>query len=119
MDWKLWERQWFEKWSAELHFHISLAADVHNFVARVATNDQIVDAQPTRTLSLERFLIRRLGEEYRAVDLLAVSGHGFQAMSAFLKKPVISRFMRQMTFLPQKAILTRLLEWVLRVTVMG
>jgi hypothetical protein len=31
---------------------------------------------------LERFLIRRLGDEYRAVDLLAVSGHGFQAMSA-------------------------------------
>ncbi len=31
---------------------------------------------------MERYFIRRLGEEYRAVDLLAVNGHGFQTMSA-------------------------------------
>jgi hypothetical protein len=48
MDWKLWERQWFEKWSAELQFHVSLVADVHDFVARVATDDQIVDAKQTQ-----------------------------------------------------------------------
>src|SRR6185295_14291395 len=82
VNWKLWERGWYEKWSAELQFHASLAEDVHNFVGHVATHHQIVNAEPTRTLSLERYLIRRLGDEYRSVDLLSVSGHGFQAMSA-------------------------------------
>lgn len=82
MKWNVWERQWNEKWSAELQTHISLASDVHDFVERVATHDHIIHAEPTPTRSLERSLIRRLGEEYRAVDLLAINGHGFQTMSA-------------------------------------
>jgi hypothetical protein len=82
MNWKLWEHQWYEKWSAELQAHVSIAADVHDFVRHVATHDQIVHAERTATRSLERLFIRRLGDEYRAVDLLAINGHGFQAMSA-------------------------------------
>jgi hypothetical protein len=82
MDWIHWERDWYAKSSEELEDHISLAAEVHDFVERIATHDQIVTAKLTETRSLERHLLRRLGEEYRSVDLLAVCGHGFQAMSA-------------------------------------
>jgi len=82
MDWEHWERDWHAKSSDELKNHISLAAQVHDFVEHVATHDQIVTPKPTETRALERLLLRRLGEEYRSVDLLAVCGHGFQAMSA-------------------------------------
>jgi len=82
MDWTSWESDWYAKSSVELENHISLAAEVHDFVERIATHEQIVTPKPTETRALERLLLRRLGEEYRSVDLLAVCGHGFQAMSA-------------------------------------
>jgi hypothetical protein len=82
MDWTLLERDWYAKSSAELQDHISLAIEVHDFVEHVATHVQIVTPKLSETRSLERNLLRRLGEEYRSVDLLARHGHGFQAMSA-------------------------------------
>lgn len=82
MDWAHWEQNWFAKSSRELENHVSLATEVHDFVERIATHDKIVIPKLTEARSLERHLLRRLGEEYRSVDLLSVSGHGFQAMSA-------------------------------------
>lgn len=82
MDWTRWEHDWYAKSAEQLKNHISLSSEVHDFVEHVATHDQIVTPKPTETRSLERLLLRRLGEEYRSVDLLAVCGHGFQAMSA-------------------------------------
>src|ERR1041384_1860124 len=82
MDWTRWEQEWYAESSEVLENYISLAAEVHDFVEYIATHDHIVTAKPTETRSLERLLLRRLGEEYRSVDLLAVCGHGFQAMSA-------------------------------------
>ncbi len=82
MDWTHWERDWYAKSSGELETYVSLAAEVHDFVERIATHDQIVTPKLTETRSLERHLLRRLGEEYRSVDLLAICGHGFQSMSA-------------------------------------
>jgi hypothetical protein len=82
MDWTHWERDWYAKSSEQLQNHISLAAKVHDFVEYVATHDHVVTPKTTETRTLERILLRRLGEEYRSVDLLAVHGHGFQAMSA-------------------------------------
>ena len=81
MDWKLWEQQWYPKASTQLEDYVSLAMEVHGRIEQVATHDGIVGPKPTPTRSLERHLMRRLGEEYRAVDLLARSGHGFQTMS--------------------------------------
>lgn len=82
MNWTHWEHDWYAKSSKQLQSHIFLAAEVHDFVEYIAKHDQIVTTNATETRSLERLLLRRLGEEYRSVDLLAVCGHGFQAMSA-------------------------------------
>jgi hypothetical protein len=81
MDWTRWEHQWYERSAQHLTSHLSLALDMHNFIEQVATDDQIVNVEMTEARKLERNLLRRLGEEYRAVDMLATNGHGFQAMS--------------------------------------
>ena len=82
MDWTRWEHNWYEQSSEQLRDHVSLAIEVHDFVELVAKHDQIVNSKRTQTRDLERGLMRRLGEEYRSVDLLATNGHGFQAMSS-------------------------------------
>lgn len=82
MDWKRWENNWFHKSSDQLVDQLSLAQDVHDFIEYVATLDQIINVELTESRKLERNLMRRLGEEYRAVELLATNGHGFQAMSS-------------------------------------
>lgn len=82
MDWTRWESDWYANSSGHLQEHVSLAAEVHNFVEYVATHQQIVSPGLSEARFLERLLLRRLGEEYRAVDMLTESGHGFQAMSA-------------------------------------
>jgi hypothetical protein len=82
MDWVHWEHDWHEQSAEQLREHVSLAMAVHDFIEKIAINDQIVTASLTQTRALERNLMRRLGEEYRSVDLLATNGHGFQAMSA-------------------------------------
>jgi hypothetical protein len=76
-----WEHHWYEKAAHHLTSHVSLALDMHNFIEQVATDDQIVNVKMTDARKLERNLLRRLGEEYRAVDVLATNGHTFQAMS--------------------------------------
>lgn len=81
MDWNSWEHNWRDEWAPKLTNHVALASDVHDFIGQVATHDQIVNARLTETLALERHLLRRLGEEYRSIDLLATNGHGLQAMS--------------------------------------
>jgi hypothetical protein len=82
MDWNHWERNWYETTSEHLKSHVALAKDVHDFVEHIAAHEQIILPQPTESRSVERVLLRRLGEEYRSLELLAVRGHGFQAMSA-------------------------------------
>jgi hypothetical protein len=82
MDWTLWEHNWREQSSEQLGDHVSLAMAVHDYIEKVATHDQIVNATLTQTRAVERNLMRRMGEEYRSVDLLATNGHGFQAMSS-------------------------------------
>jgi hypothetical protein len=82
MDWLRWEHDWYDKSADQLTDHVSLALDVHDFIESVATLDQIINAELSESRKLERNLMRRLGEEYRAVDLLATNGHGFQAMSS-------------------------------------
>jgi len=82
MNWNHWEQNWYEKTSEHLMSHVALAKEVHDFVEHVATHEQIMLPPTTESRSVERILLRRLGEEYRSLELLAVRGHGFQAMSA-------------------------------------
>ncbi|MBA4157441.1 MAG: hypothetical protein H0X65_08190 [Gemmatimonadetes bacterium] len=82
MDWPRWEQTWYAESSRHLQPHISLATDVHDFVEFIATHEQVVMPERTHARFVERLLLRRLGEEYRTVELLAVAGHGFQAMTA-------------------------------------
>jgi hypothetical protein len=81
MNWTRREHHWYERAAPHLTSHVSLALDIHNFIEQVATDDQIVNIEMTEARKLERNLLRRLGEEYRAVGVLATNGHGFQAMS--------------------------------------
>lgn len=48
----------------------------------IATHPEFVNKKPSKQLTVERVLTRRLGEELRAVELLARAGHGLQAISA-------------------------------------
>jgi hypothetical protein len=51
-------------------------------VADVARHPEIEGAPHSEQLGAERLLLRRLGEELRGVELLAINGHGYQAASA-------------------------------------
>src|SRR5687767_9790679 len=81
MTWEQWESKWHNEFLPELRQYLLLAGEVEDFVEHIATHDQIVFPTVTEARFLERLLLRRLGEEYRTVHLLAKFGHGVQAMS--------------------------------------
>src|SRR5262249_38886437 len=57
-------------------------SQTHELVASIATNPQITQHTSTPRVIVERLLLRRLGEELRAVELLAERGHGYQDISS-------------------------------------
>ena len=51
-------------------------------IAKLATHGDIVETPVSEVLGVSRLLLRRLGEELRAVEILAIGGHGFQSAAA-------------------------------------
>jgi hypothetical protein len=76
------EEQWRNLHLATLTPLLNITREVHQFVADVATNPELTQVQPSARLTVERLLLRRLGEELRAVEILVERGHGFQAISS-------------------------------------
>ncbi|MCC9609371.1 hypothetical protein LOC68_05545 [Blastopirellula sp. JC732] len=79
--WEPVEAQWRSQNLDELSPLLDVIADTHQLVADIAQHPEIVKATPSTSLNIERLLLRRLGEELRAVELLACNGHGFQSVS--------------------------------------
>ena len=75
------EAQWRQKYRPALEPLLTLTAQTHELFADVATHRVVTDASPSEQKTVERVLLRRLGEELRAVELLAENGHGFQAVT--------------------------------------
>ena len=73
------EAQWKQNHDTALERLLSLTAETHQLFADVATDEAITHAPRSNQNTVERVLLRRLGEELRAVELLAETGHGFQA----------------------------------------
>jgi hypothetical protein len=76
------EEQWQERNLPLLREHLDCASRAHAWIARLATHEDIVRTPVSEMLGVSRLLLRRLGEELRAVEILALSGHGFQAATA-------------------------------------
>src|SRR5690349_17914107 len=80
--WEAVEQQWQERFLGQLEPLLAVTRDAHAFVADVARHPEIEGAPHSEQLGAERLLLRRLGEELRGVELLAMNGHGYQAASA-------------------------------------
>jgi hypothetical protein len=80
--WEPVEREWRERFDKELQPLLDLTADAHAFVATLAQHPDLVAGEESDQLVVQRLLLRRLGEELRGVELLALNGHGYQAISA-------------------------------------
>lgn len=76
------EKQWSDGNSAALEPFSNVCAQTHEFVAEIAQHPDFTDRPPSKLVVTQRLLLRRLGEELRGVELLALNGHGFQAISA-------------------------------------
>lgn len=73
------EEQWQSKNLESLRAHLACTCRTHGWIARLATHGDIVKPSEDEILGVSRLLLRRLGEELRAVEILALGGHGFQA----------------------------------------
>lgn len=80
--WEGVERQWQDQCLGSLEPLLVVIRDAHVFVADVAQHREIQESPHSEQLRVERLLLRRLGEELRGVELLAINGHGYQAASA-------------------------------------
>lgn len=76
------EKQWLAQHASELDEAQRVCSLVHEFVAWLATHAEFAKRPPSAAVTVQRLLVRRLGEELRAVEVLAIHGHGFQAISA-------------------------------------
>lgn len=80
--WSTIEKQWSDENSDALQPFLNVCAQTHEFVAEVAQLPDFTHRPPSKMVVTQRLLLRRLGEELRGVELLAINGHGFQAISA-------------------------------------
>lgn len=80
--WSPVEQQWRDEYLESLQPHLKLTAKIHEWLAKIAMHQDIVNGDCSTPLNVSRILLRRLGEEMRAVELLAENGHGFQAATA-------------------------------------
>ena len=80
--WEPIEAQWQHRQLVHLQALLSLVTEAHHLVASIATHPELVNAEPSKQVTVERVLTRRLGEELRAVEILSRTGHGLQAISA-------------------------------------
>lgn len=80
--WSAIEKQWSDENSAALQPFLNVCAQTHEFVAEIAQHPDFTNRSPSKLVATQRLLLRRLGEELRGVELLALNGHGFQAISA-------------------------------------
>mgnify|MGYP001208080303 CR=1 FL=1 len=76
------EAQWRNENLLALEPFFAVTCSAHYVVARIAQHPEIINALQSNQLKVERLLLRRLGEELRALELLAENGHGYQAASA-------------------------------------
>jgi hypothetical protein len=72
--WEAVELQWKERFLGQLEPLVAVTREAHEFVADVAKHPEIEGAPHSEQLGAERLLLRRLGEELRSVELLAISG---------------------------------------------
>lgn len=75
------ESKWASDNGAQLQELLKLSAKTHALVAGVARHEEFVKRPASASVTVQRLLLRRLGEELRGVELLASNGHGFQAIS--------------------------------------
>lgn len=80
--WQPIERQWYEESRAHLAELEAIYIDAHEWLADFAEDPEFTSRRPSASVVIQRLLLRRLGEELRGVELLALNGHGFQAISA-------------------------------------
>jgi hypothetical protein len=71
--WNPVEAQWRQKHHPALERLLSLTADTHQLFGHVATAEAITHAPPSDQNTVERVLLRRLGEELRAVGFQAAT----------------------------------------------
>lgn len=76
------EECWRKKHLEKLQPHIDCTGKAHKWIAKVATHSDIAKPSTNDELNVSRLLLRRLGEELRGVEVLAIGGHGFQAATA-------------------------------------
>lgn len=80
--WKPIEAKWYSSHRASLAELEVVCCQTHQWVADIAQHHEFVSRLPSASVVVQRLLVRRLGEELRGVELLALNGHGFQAISA-------------------------------------
>jgi len=80
--WSPVESQWRAENLIKIEPFLAVTIRTHDMVARIAQHSEILNAPSSNQLKVERLLLRRLGEELRALELLAENGHGYQAVSA-------------------------------------
>ena len=97
------EQEWFANHSLNLSPFMQIAEATHDFVAELAQCPEFVSRPASVTTTAERLLVRRLGEELRGVELLAVNGHGYQAISAAANLFEQSHFLTYASAVPQAA----------------
>jgi len=76
------EAQWRDKNLIKLAPFLAVTGSTHYVVADIAKHPEIENTLPSNQLIVERLLLRRLGEELRALEILAEYGHGYQAVGA-------------------------------------
>ena len=107
--WHSVEEDWRNSNLATLTPLLNITCKVHQFVADVATSSEITQAKPSARLTVERLLLRRLGEELRAVEILAERGHGLQAISSTANIFEQSKFLNYISADEKRA--TDFLQW--------
>src|SRR5262249_55786036 len=103
------EAQWQKDHTAALAPLLKITSQTHELVASIATNPQITQHTSTPRVIVERLLLRRLGEELRAVELLAERGHGYQDISSASNLFEQSHFLKFATADDTRA--TEFLNW--------
>lgn len=80
--WQPIEAKWQTDHQVSLSEISKICSDAHRIVADIAQHPDFTSRPVSSVVLVQRLLIRRLGEELRGVEVLAMAGHGFQSISA-------------------------------------
>jgi hypothetical protein len=76
------ENEWLSLHEEKLFELREACEKTHLFVAEIAQHTDFISRPVSSKITVQRMLLRRLGEELRGVELLVLNGHGYQALSA-------------------------------------